>query len=78
MRFAVRPLVLAVALASPALHADTLRDIYDAALKNDPVIKPYRSFCNLSVLAEISRGCLLADIPAIIGSLDLVLGEIDR
>jgi NADH-quinone oxidoreductase subunit D len=36
------------------------------------------SFCNLSVLAEISRGCLLADIPAIVGSLDLVLGEIDR
>lgn len=36
------------------------------------------SFCNLSVLPEISRGCLLADIPAILGSLDIVLGEIDR
>ncbi|MDD4268393.1 MAG: NADH-quinone oxidoreductase subunit D [Pirellulaceae bacterium] len=35
-------------------------------------------FCNLSVLTEISRGCLLADIPAILGSLDIVLGEIDR
>jgi NADH-quinone oxidoreductase subunit D len=36
------------------------------------------SFCNLSVTSELSRGCLLADVPAIVGSLDLVLGEIDR
>jgi len=36
------------------------------------------SFCNLSVLSEICRGCLIADIPAILGSLDIVLGEIDR
>jgi len=36
------------------------------------------SFCNLSVTSEICRGCLIADVPAIIGSLDIVLGEIDR
>ncbi len=36
------------------------------------------SFSNLSVLPELCRGVLLADIPAIVGSLDLVLGEIDR
>ena len=36
------------------------------------------SFCNLSVTGEICRGCLLADVPAIVGSLDIVLGEIDR
>jgi NADH-quinone oxidoreductase subunit D len=36
------------------------------------------SFCNLSVVPELCRGCLLADVPAIVGSLDLVLGEIDR
>jgi NADH-quinone oxidoreductase subunit D len=36
------------------------------------------SFCNLSVLSELCRGCLIADVPAIVGSLDLVLGEIDR
>ena len=35
-------------------------------------------FCNLSVTAELSRGCLIADIPAIVGSLDVVMGEIDR
>ena len=36
------------------------------------------SFCNLSVLPAISRGVLLADLIAIVGSLDLVLGEVDR
>jgi len=36
------------------------------------------SFCNLSALEEMCRGCLLADVPAIVGSLDIVLGEIDR
>jgi NADH-quinone oxidoreductase subunit D len=36
------------------------------------------SFCNLSVLPAISKGVLLADLIAIVGSLDLVLGEVDR
>lgn len=36
------------------------------------------SFCNLSAIRELCPGCLLGDMPAIIGSLDLVLGEIDR
>jgi len=35
-------------------------------------------FCNLSVTHELCRGCLLADVPAIVGSLDIVMGEIDR
>jgi NADH-quinone oxidoreductase subunit D len=35
-------------------------------------------FCNLSITNELCRGCLLADIPAVIGSLDIVMGEIDR
>lgn len=35
-------------------------------------------FSNLSVVAELCRGCLIADIPAILGSLDIVMGEIDR
>ena len=35
-------------------------------------------FCNLSVSHELCRGCLVADVPAIVGSLDLVMGEIDR
>ena len=36
------------------------------------------SFSNLSVISELCRGCLVADVPAVIGSLDIVLGEIDR
>jgi NADH-quinone oxidoreductase subunit D len=36
------------------------------------------SFCNLSVMPELCRGVLVADVPSICGSLDLVLGEIDR
>lgn len=45
---------------------------------------PYRvkargpSFCNLSVLRKLSRGVLFADLVAIIGSLDFVMGEVDR
>jgi NADH-quinone oxidoreductase subunit D len=36
------------------------------------------SFNNLSVLPEISRGILIADLIAILGSIDIVLGEVDR
>ncbi|MEX0678618.1 MAG: NADH-quinone oxidoreductase subunit D [Pirellulales bacterium] len=36
------------------------------------------SFCNLSVTHDLCRGCLIADVPAIVGSLDIVMGEIDR
>ena len=36
------------------------------------------SFNNLSVLSEITRGGMLADLVAVIGSLDVVMGEVDR
>jgi NADH-quinone oxidoreductase subunit D len=36
------------------------------------------SFSNLSVIHEICRGILIADVVAIIGSIDIVLGEVDR
>ena len=45
---------------------------------------PYRvkirgpSFVNLAVLGELCHGVLLADVPAIIGSIDIVMGEVDR
>lgn len=35
-------------------------------------------FSNLSVLQEISRGVLIADLIAIVGSIDMVMGEVDR
>jgi NADH-quinone oxidoreductase subunit D len=46
--------------------------------------KPYRmrvrpaSFVNLQALAPMMRGLMLADLVAVIGTLDVVLGEIDR
>lgn len=45
---------------------------------------PYRmkwrvpSFSNLMIFPELAKGCLLADAVAILGSLDLVIPEIDR
>lgn len=45
---------------------------------------PYRfrvrppSFCNLQALPRLVRGHLIADVVALIGSLDVVLGEVDR
>ncbi|MEM6803839.1 MAG: NADH-quinone oxidoreductase subunit D [Bacteroidota bacterium] len=36
------------------------------------------SFCNLSVLPELCKNVLIADLVAIIGSIDIVLGEVDR
>jgi NADH-quinone oxidoreductase subunit D len=45
---------------------------------------PYRmkargpSFCNISVIPALCKDCLLGDVPAIVGSLDMVLGECDR
>lgn len=35
-------------------------------------------FCNLSVTDMLCRGVPLADVPSVVGSLDIVMGEIDR
>jgi NADH-quinone oxidoreductase subunit D len=51
---------------------------------SDGTAKPYRvhmrapSFANLQVLGKMVEGRLLADVVAAIGSIDIVLGEIDR
>ena len=36
------------------------------------------SLCNLAVVEPLCRGVLLADVPAIVGSVDVVMGEVDR
>jgi NADH:ubiquinone oxidoreductase subunit D len=36
------------------------------------------SFINLSALPVMAEGEMIADVVAVIGSLDIVLGEIDR
>lgn len=35
-------------------------------------------FVNLSIIAELARGGMIADLIAILGSIDIVLGEVDR
>jgi NADH-quinone oxidoreductase subunit D len=53
-------------------------------LVSDGSARPYRvhyrapSFVNLQALSRMVEGRLLADVVAVIGSLDIVLGEIDR
>jgi NADH-quinone oxidoreductase subunit D len=54
------------------MEADGRRDIPLRLKARTP------SFCNLSILPEIAPGHLLADLIAIIGSIDLVMGEVDR
>mgnify|MGYP001092121983 FL=1 len=36
------------------------------------------SFVNLSIINELAKGGLIADLVAVIGSIDIVLGEVDR
>jgi NADH-quinone oxidoreductase subunit D len=51
---------------------------------SDGTITPYRvrvrppSFVNLQSLDKMAKGALIADIVAIIGTIDIVLGEVDR
>ena len=51
---------------------------------SDGTGSPYRvkarspAFVNLSVVPEISRGYMISDLVAIVGSVDIVLGEVDR
>jgi NADH-quinone oxidoreductase subunit D len=51
---------------------------------SDGSAKPYRmrirppSFVNLQAIEKMCKGAMIADLVAVIGSLDIVLGEIDR
>ena len=53
-------------------------------LVSDGANKPYRmkirspSFTHLSAIDELSRGHMIADVVAIIGTIEIVFGEIDR
>jgi NADH-quinone oxidoreductase subunit D len=53
-------------------------------LVSDGGLQPYRvrvrppSFINLATLEKIAVGALVADVVAIIGTIDIVLGEVDR
>ena len=53
-------------------------------LVSDGTDKPYRvkvrppSFCNLSAIRRLLQGVWIADAVVVLGSLDIVLGEVDR
>jgi NADH-quinone oxidoreductase subunit D len=53
-------------------------------LVSDGSNKPYRckmrapSYCHLQALDALCRGHMVADVAAVLGSLDVVFGEIDR
>ncbi|MCB0833365.1 MAG: NADH-quinone oxidoreductase subunit D [Bacteroidetes bacterium] len=60
------------------------RGEYGVYMESDGTIKPNRvkyrtpSFSNLSILALMTVGWKIADLVAILGSVDIVLGDVDR
>ncbi|SPP93471.1 protein of unknown function [Bradyrhizobium vignae] len=79
MSFARRP-----ALGSCRMRPKPAKGEFGVYLVSDGTNQPYRckirapSFAHLQAMDPICRGHLLADVSAIIGSLDIVFGEIDR
>ena len=57
---------------------------YGIYLISDGANKPYRvkvraaGFAHLSAMDEMTRGHMLADVVAVIGTMDIVFGEVDR
>ncbi len=66
------------------VHAENPRGDFGVYLVSDGGERPYRvkmrppSFCNLMGLRHMMRDCYVADCVMILGSLDIVLGEVDR
>ncbi len=66
------------------VRAENPRGEIGVYLVSDGTDKPYRvkvrppSFCNLSAVGHLVKNSYLADAVVILGSLDIVLGEVDR
>jgi NADH-quinone oxidoreductase subunit D len=66
------------------VRAENPRGEIGVYLVSDGTDKPYRvkvrppSFCNLSALRHLVQDTYIADAVVILGSLDIVLGEVDR
>lgn len=62
---------------------ESSKGIYGCYIVSDGSAKPYRihfrrpSFINLGYLGKLCEGSMLADVIAILGSIDIVLGEVD-
>ena len=78
------PKILKVPAGEIYFRSESPRGELGFYLISDGSTKPYRlkcrapSFSNLAVIPELVRGMKVADVIAILGSLDIVLGEIDR
>lgn len=65
-------------------HIESSKGDVGVFIVSDGTDKPYRfhwrapSFINLGALEKMTKGWKLADVVAILGSLDIVLGEVDR
>ena len=65
-------------------HVESPRGDLGCYMIGDNSDRPYRakwrapSFHNLQILSEIARDYLVADLVATLGSIDIVLGEVDR
>ncbi len=65
-------------------HIESAKGDFGVYLVSDGSDKPYRlklrapSFINLGALSQMVKGWKIADVVAILGSLDIVLGEVDR
>jgi NADH-quinone oxidoreductase subunit D len=65
-------------------RAENPRGEIGVYLVSDGTDKPYRvkvrppSYCNLMALKYLLRDCYVADCVVVLGSLDIVLGEVDR
>jgi NADH-quinone oxidoreductase subunit D len=66
------------------LRTETPKGELGYYIVSDGTATPFRvkvrppCFVNLSVLPAISRGAMIGDLVAILGSIDIVLGEVDR
>ena len=73
-----------IRIAMAELHDAGIKDVAKITLISDGANKPYRmkirapGFVHLSAMDEMSRGHMLADAVTIIGTQDIVFGEIDR
>ena len=66
------------------LRTESPRGDFGVFLVSDGGDKPYRvkvrapSFCNLQALQAMLRGAYVADAVIVLGSIDIILGEVDR
>jgi NADH:ubiquinone oxidoreductase subunit D len=76
--------ILRPAAGEVYMRVESPRGEYGVYLVSNGADKPWRhkvraaSFCNLSALRAMSIGQYVADVVIILGSIDIVLGEVDR